>query len=76
MSRQAHFKERLDGRIREIMPLEVGVQVPRCIYTEVPPEGIVRQSAEAFGEVFRKLAEQKECRIEERRHVPSVTNSR
>ena len=29
-----------------------------------------------LGEVFRKLAEQKECRIEERRHVPSVTNSR
>lgn len=28
---------------------EVGVQVPRCIYTEVPPEGVVRQSSEAFG---------------------------
>jgi putative transposase len=29
-----------------------------------------------LGEVFWKLAEQKECRIEERHHVPSVTNSR
>ena len=49
MSRQAHFKEKLDGRIRELKPLEVGVQVPRCIYTEVPPEGVVGQSSEAFG---------------------------
>ncbi len=49
MSRQAHFKERLDGRIRELKPLEVGVQVPHSIYTEVPQESAAREPAEAFG---------------------------
>ena len=65
MSRQAHFKEKLDGRIRELKPLEVGVQVPRCIYTEVPQEVLYGSLRQHLGEVFRKLAEQKECRIEE-----------
>jgi REP element-mobilizing transposase RayT len=43
----------------------VGVQVPRCFYTQMSPQGVVRELRRHLGEVFRKLAEQKECRIEE-----------
>jgi putative transposase len=43
----------------------MGVQVPRCFYPEVSAQGVVCKSPQALGEVFRKLAEQKESRIEE-----------
>lgn len=65
VSRQAHFKENPDGRIRELKPLEVGckchvVFIPKC------RRKVLYESLRVhLGEVFRKLAEQKESRIEE-----------
>ena len=43
----------------------MGVQVPRCFHPQVSPQSAVRNAAPTLSEVFRKLAEQKECRIEE-----------
>ena len=33
-----HKKELPDGQFKDIKSLEVGVQIPRCIYTEVSKE--------------------------------------
>ena len=38
---KAHAKEKLDGPIGESKPLCMGVQIPRGIYPEVPPQGAV-----------------------------------
>jgi hypothetical protein len=38
---KAHAKEKLDGPIGKSKPLGMGVQIPRGIYPEVPPQGAV-----------------------------------
>jgi REP element-mobilizing transposase RayT len=44
----------------------MGVQVPRCFHSEVPQEGACTAiCASIWARCFRKLAEQKESRIEE-----------
>jgi putative transposase len=48
----------------------VDVQMPRGVYSEVPATDAVRAAAAALGEVFRKLAAQKESRIEEGHLMP------
>jgi hypothetical protein len=58
-------KEKLDGQDREFEPHEMGLQVPRRVYTEGQAKAFVRGTAQAFGEVFRSLAQQKESQIEE-----------
>jgi hypothetical protein len=42
----------------------VGVQISRRVHSQVPQEDAVYRVATAFGDVFRKLAEQKESRVE------------
>ena len=37
-----HKKELPDGQFKDIKSLEVGVQIPRCIYTEVSKEKSVQ----------------------------------
>ena len=49
---------------------EVGVQISRDVYSQVPQEDAVHGIAKAFGEVFRRLASQKESRIEEGHLMP------
>jgi REP element-mobilizing transposase RayT len=46
------------------------MQIPRDFQFAVPAQGAVRATAEALGEVFRKLAEQKESREEEGHLMP------
>jgi putative transposase len=48
----------------------VGVQIPRGVHSEVPAPDLVWHVAPAPGEVFRKLAVQKESRIEEGHLLP------
>ena len=43
----------------------MGVQVSRGVHSEMPAEDAVRDLRQHLGEVFRKLAQQKESRIEE-----------
>lgn len=43
----------------------MGCKYHVVVCSEMPQEKVVRESAKHLGEVFRKLAEQKECRIEE-----------
>jgi hypothetical protein len=38
---KAHAKEKLDGPIGKSKPLGMGVQIPRGIYPEMPPQGAV-----------------------------------
>ena len=42
----------------------MGVQIPRCIHSQVPPEDAVYAIAPISWYVFRKLAVQKKSRIE------------
>ena len=65
MSRQAHERKCRDGHIRESEPFGVGVQISCGVYPEVPAQDVVRDAAQTPGGVFRKLAAQKESRIEE-----------
>ena len=66
MSRQAHEEEiSHDGRLREFKPYEVGVQIPRGVHSEVSSQTLYAGLRKHLGEVFRRLAEQKESRIEE-----------
>ena len=65
MSRQAHEREFHDGRDRKPKPHEVGVQIPCGIHSEVAQKNAVRAIEAAAGEVLRRLAAQKESRIEE-----------
>ena len=66
MSRQAHEKEiSHDGRLRKFKPYEVGVQIPRGVHPEVSTKNDIRGLGKHLGEVFKRLAEQKESRIEE-----------
>ena len=48
----------------------MGVQIPRGFHPEVSQEDVVRGLRKHLGEVFRKLAEQKESRIEEGHLLP------
>ncbi len=41
VSRQAHEEEIHDGRKKKPKPYEVGVQIPRCIYSEMSAESFV-----------------------------------
>jgi len=65
VSRQAHEREFHDGRDRKPKPHEVGVQIPCGIHSEVAQKNAVRAIEAAAGEVLRRLAAQKESRIEE-----------
>jgi len=65
VSRQAHFKENPDGRKPALKPLEVGVQGPHCFHPKCLRNLLYGNLRKPLGELFRRLAEQKECRIEE-----------
>jgi hypothetical protein len=46
---QAHERKEIHGgQNRKPIPYEMGVQMPCCVYSEIPPEDIVRGTAEAF----------------------------
>jgi hypothetical protein len=68
--RQAHEKEFRDGRDGKPKPYEVGVQIPRGVHPEVPQKDAVGELRQHLREVFRKLAVQKESRIEEGHLLP------
>ena len=70
MSREAHAKEKLDGRVGKLKPLERGVQIPRGVYPQRTAKGAVWGVTEVSGRRIRKLAEQKESRIEEGHRLP------
>ena len=55
----------INGRARNLKPQQVGLQIPRCLHSEVPKKDVVRSIAQYLGAVFRKLTEQKESQIEE-----------
>ena len=70
MSRQSTRKEVRDGRRRKPKPYQVGVKIPCGVHPQVPEKSAVGGNAGHLGEVFRKLAEQKESRIEEGQLLP------
>ena len=47
------------------------MQEPRGVHPEVPAQGVVRGGAEAVGELFRTLAEQRESTVEEGHLMPN-----
>ena len=49
VSRQAHEKEKPDGRICKLKPYEMGLQVSHCVYPEVPQKGALQNPPPAFG---------------------------
>ena len=66
VSRQAHVEEfQTDGRSWDAVTYEMGLQVPCGFYPKMPQEDAVCAAATLSGRGFRRLAEQKESRIEE-----------
>ena len=62
-----------DGQDEKPKSHEVGLQVPRCVHTEVSEKGAKAgrgQLRAHLGEVFRELARQKESRVEEGHLMP------
>jgi putative transposase len=48
----------------------MGLQISRGVHSEIPQEGALRGAETVLGDVFRKLALQKESRIEEGHLMP------
>jgi len=46
-------------------PQQVGVQISRCVHSQVPEKDLYGELRPHLGDVFRKLALQKESRVEE-----------
>ena len=65
MSRQAHGKENPDGGISKSKPHEVGCKYHVVFIPKCRRRTLYVQLRQHLGEVFRRLATQKECRIEE-----------
>ena len=53
-------KELHDGRVRKLKPHDMGLQISRRLHPEVPRKTLYGELRRHLGEVFRKLAEQKE----------------
>ena len=65
VSRQAHERMHPDGHIRESESLGLGVQVHVVFIPKCRRKTLYGELRRYLGEVFRKLAQQKESRIEE-----------
>ena len=70
MSSHAHGRNSTDGRVQRLKPHNVGVQVSRRFHPEVPKEDAVRELRRHLGEVFHKLALQKDSKIVEGHLMP------
>ncbi len=70
MSRQAHEKEFHDGRNGKPKLYEEGVQIPVVFIPKCRRKTLYGELRQHLGEVFRKLAVQKESRIEEGHLLP------
>jgi putative transposase len=65
VSRQAHERTHPDGHSRESESLGMGLQVSRGVHSECRRKTLYGDWRQYLGEVFRRLAQQKESRIEE-----------
>jgi len=64
VNRQEHDKGDPDGRERKLKSLKMGVQILCCIYPQMQaPRTLYKELRSHLGEVFRRLASQKESRI-------------
>ena len=70
MSRQSTRKGVRDGRNGKPKPHQVGVQIPWVFIPKCRRKTLYAELRRHLGEVFRKLAEQKESRIEEGHLLP------
>ena len=70
VSHHAHEGEFRDGRLRELKSHEMGLQIPRRFIPKCRRKTLYGELRRHLGEVFRKLAAQKECRIEEGHLMP------
>ena len=70
VSHHAHEKEFRDGRLREPKPQQVGVQISRGLHPKCRRKTLYGELRQHLGEVFRRLAMQKECRVEEGHLMP------
>ena len=72
VSRQAHEEEKPDGRVWQLKPLEMGVQVPRCFIPKYQLKKLYKELRQHLGEVFKRLAEQKESSVVEGHLQPAM----
>ena len=70
MSRQAHERENRDGQVRKPKPHGVGGQYHVVFIPKCRRRTLYGELRKYLGEVFRKLAEQNESRIEEGHLMP------
>src|ERR1700687_514973 len=73
VSHHAHERKSHDGRVRKPKPQQVGVQISCCVHSFIPKcrrKSLYGELRRHLGDVFRKLALQKESRIEEGHLMP------
>jgi hypothetical protein len=70
VSHHAHERKLDDGRVREPKPQQVGVKIHVVFIPKCRRKTLYAELRRHLGEVFRKLARQKESRIEEGHLMP------
>jgi hypothetical protein len=70
VSSHSHERNSTDGRVREPKPHDLGLQISCCVHSEMSAQDAGPRAAPVFGEVFRKLALQKESKVEEGHLMP------
>ena len=62
---KSHGKETLYERLGKPKAYSVGMQIPHCVYPEIPEESVVWCLRQRMGGLLRELARQRESRIEQ-----------
>ena len=70
VSSHSHERNSADERVREPKPHDLGLQISCCVHSEMSAQDAGPRAAPVFGEVFRKLALQKESKVEEGHLMP------
>ena len=65
VSRNASRKGSPHDELSQSKSLEVGMSVSRSLHPEIPEEGDLRELRRYLGELFRRLAQQRESEVEE-----------
>jgi putative transposase len=67
VSGQAHERSLTMDDYESLSHTKWDCKIPRGVHSQVPQEGLVRELKQHLGEVFRKLALQKESRTQDPR---------
>ena len=70
MSSHSHERNSADERVREPKPHDLGLQISCCLHPKRRRKTLYQELRRHLGEVFRRLALQKELKVEEGHLMP------